>query len=160
MSSIRDRLAAKARRRVVIPVLVSDPTEDRRRAAVADAEFLAAQARPARAGDLPALQEAAAAARAAVAQHFEDVAFRALRPDDLEALIAEHSKGEEPDRDALRAALAAECAEDEALRDEAWWREQLDPKTTSWSSGERDQLYFELLTGLHYTVPAAALPKD
>lgn len=157
--SIRDQLAGKARRRVVIPVQVSDPTEDDRRAAEARGERALAAATPGIDPDaLAALDERVHQTTVALAAHFVDVAFVALHPRKFEALIAAHTtdKGD-VDRDALRPALAAACAEDEDLRDEAWWAAQL--ASGNWSTGERDDLYRRLFTELNYSVPSGSIPK-
>ncbi len=52
--------------------------------------------------------------------------------------------------------LAAACAVDPDLQDEAWWAEQLNGD--SWSLGERDGLYRELLD-LNLSRPRPGTPK-
>lgn len=157
--SLRDRLAAKARRRVSVRVQVTDPGPDLTRLAQAATFLLAAQADPERAAEVPALQGEVDEARDAVASHSEVVWFAALPPVDFEALVAAHTTPAGVDADALCVALAAECAEDEGLRDSDWWAAQLHPETGSWTSGERDDLYHQLFTVLHYSVPSEAVPK-
>lgn len=153
--SLRDRLAAKARRRLVIPVQVSDPTEDLQRAAEAEVLALAAEAQ----GDTEQAARIRQAAQEAVSRHVEHVAFQAMDPVDFEALSAAHvdDDGEIADRDRFTAALAAECAVDEDLRDEDWWFDQV--TSGRWSSGERANLYSRLYFELNSSVPRSAYPK-
>lgn len=157
--SARDRLAAKARRRDVVTVQVTDPAEDSRRAA--EAQQLLAQARITPGFDAAALAEleqAVTDAQAALAEHFEQVEFVALDPADFEALVAAHTtEAGDVDRDALRPVLAAACAVDEDLQDATWWAEQL--SSGVWTSGERDELYYRLFTLLHYSVPSGGVSK-
>lgn len=157
--SLRDRLAAKQRRHVSVPVQVSDPTDDVQRVAAARALLLAAQADPARADELPDLERAEAQAAAALAAHVVVVKFAQLPDDDFEALVAAHTGNDGINQVTLLPALAAACAVDEDLRDEAWWAEQLDPRVPTWGPGERDQLYYRLYTELHYLVPSEAVGK-
>jgi hypothetical protein len=157
--TLRDQLAAKRRRHVTVRVQVSDHTDDVQRAAAARALLLAAQADPARADELPDLEHAEAQAAAAVAAHFVDVQFAQLSDADFEALVAAHTDADGIDQTMLLPALAAACAVDKDLRDEQWWSIQLDPRTSAWSPGERDQLYYRLYTELHYLVPAEAVGK-
>ncbi|EYR64676.1 hypothetical protein N866_07190 [Actinotalea ferrariae CF5-4] len=157
--TLRDQLAAKRRRHVTVTVQVSDHTDDAQRAAAARVLLLAAQADPARIGELPDLERAEADAAAALAAHFVPVQFAQLADEDFEALVAAHTGNDGIDQTTLLPALAAACAVDEDLRDEEWWAEQLDPRSPVWGPGERDQLYYRLYTELHYLVPAEAVGK-
>lgn len=158
--SVRDRLEGKASRHVEVRVQITDPGPALDAAAAAQTLLLAAQADPARAGEVPALAQAAAAAFAAVDDHYELVGFTALPPDVFEDLVAQHTTPDGvPDRDRLLVILAAACADDPDLRDEDWWTGQLFAKHSAWTPGERDQLYYRLFTELHYTVPAGGLGK-
>ncbi|MGN8245235.1 hypothetical protein ACTHAM_002354 [Cellulomonas soli] len=155
--SLRDRLAAKARRRVSFPVQVSDPTADQERAAGARTQLAVGQATGITSESIEALREAVTAADAAVEAHFVDVEFEALAPDLFEELLAANAPGGDVDQPAMRIALAAACAVDEELRDEQWWAEQF--ASGAWSPGELADLYYRLFTVLHYTVPAGGVSK-
>lgn len=157
--SLRDQLDRKARRRVVVPVQVSDPAQDDRRAADARRQLALARVTPGMDPDaLAELERLVEETTTALAAHFVDVAFVALRGDDFEALIAAHTGDDgDLDRDRMRPALAAACAEDESLRDPDWWAEQF--ASDEWSAGERDNLYNRLFTELNYSVPSGGIPK-
>lgn len=157
--SLKARLEGKERRRADIPVQVSDPAQDLQRAA--EARGLLAQARITPGFDaatLATLEQAVADADRAVGSHFVTVGFTALHPTELEDLVASHTTDAgDVDREAMRPALAAACADDAELKDPAWWAEQFASGT--WTSGERDSLYHELLSQLHYAVPSGSIPK-
>lgn len=157
--SLRERLQAKARRRVTVTVQVTDPADDARRAAEARVLLLAAQTDPTRADELPALERAVEEADAAVAANMVDVTFEQLTDADFEAVVAAHTTDDGVDQAAVLPVLAAACAVDEDLRDEQWWTDQLDPASGVWSPGERDHLYFKLYSELHYAIPSGVVPK-
>jgi len=155
--TLRERLAAKQRRRVVVPVQVSDPGPAREALDLATrkAQFLElAGTDP---DGLAAAQAAETAARAALAEHYENVEFQAIAPVDAEAIFAAHTNDAgETDDVAAAPELAAACAVDEELRDVDWWREQLTDGT--WSLGERVSLYDQLVT-LNMSAPRESVPK-
>lgn len=156
--SLRERLEAKARRRVVWTVQVSDPDLAQAAAAAASAERQAGGAVGVSEGAARALDEVVADTRDQVASHFERVEFEALAPEDFEALLAAHvDEHGDVDRPAMRAALAGACAVDEDLRDADWWAEQL--ASGRWSKGEVDDLYHLLFTVLNYSVPRGGYSK-
>ena len=163
--SLREKLAAKQRRHVTVPVQVSDPGPATERVAAARQALAAAQMSPTTTrAELAERQRAVDAAIAEYAEHFVDVDFLALQPKDFEALFSAHlvenDKGEAvTDRATFLPALAAACAVDEDLQDEEWWAEQLDPAESTWTPGERDSLYYQLLTELHYSVPGRVVSK-
>lgn len=163
MSDLRARLAAKAVRRVVVPIAVADPTEQ-------EAALQAAHTRLALLGAEPS-EEAAAkaqadldAARAAYDECFADVVFHALGADEYEALL-EHYAIDDPDLDPERddtvrwddllPDLLAASAEDDGLRDPDWWAEQL--AKPEWSQGDKLDLRSRLVR-INMEVPAKA-PK-
>lgn len=162
--SLRSRIEAKARRRVVYPVQVTDPTATA--AALAEAERLVALYTATTAPDdasdedrerLAKAEALRDAARAEHASHYAEVTFRALSPDEFEALAASYRDDAGGlDTKALSAPLAAACAEDEDLRDEEWWAEQL--TGGSWNTAEVGVLTTTLLD-LNYSSPSAIVPK-
>lgn len=155
--SVRDRLAAKSRRRVVVPVDVGQPTdEELLRVAEAESAQLSAQIK----GDAEAAAAASAAVDAASQRYRLRLEFEALPPEDFEAVVAAYPAGEGEDggvdyKVALPV-LAAECAVDEELRDEGWWRDQLG--SGQWSAGERLRLWRALFV-LNASAPDPYIPK-
>ena len=151
---LRERLDAKSRRRVVVPVLVGEPTQDDvRRVAEAQAAYLEALAE----GDTPP----ASAVDEAMASFRVDVEFQALPPNEFEAIAAGYPAAEGDDggmdwKSALPV-LAAMCAVDEDLRDEAWWAKALSDEG-SWSHGERHTLWRALLH-INANAPDPRVPK-
>ncbi len=156
--TLADRLRAKAARRVVVPVLLDSTADDERRVADARTLHLAALARKAPAEEIDTLAADLAAAEDAARAHTLDVEFQALAPADFERLVgASTDKAGDVDRDAALPALAAACAVDESLRDEALWAELIGSGT--WSKGERDALYAALMFTLNYSAPPARAGK-
>jgi hypothetical protein len=156
--TLRDQIAAKSRRTVVVPVQVTDLGEDGPRAAQARTLALAAQVNGSTTEQIDAALAALDVAAAAVHTHFADVEFRALSPDDFEALVARNTDGAgDINRTAFCAELAAACAVDESVNEAGWWATQF--ASGSWSKGEFDSLYHALFTQLNYSAPGPALPK-
>lgn len=156
--SLRERLEAKARRRVTLPVQVGDdPTPAVQ--LVEGATFALAVARGAETVDEAAVataEEALAAAQAGLAEHWVHVEFVALDPDDMERLLAAHQGADgELDTDSAVPYLAAECAVDESLGDPQWWADHI---TAKWSYGERTQFTSDLFN-LNYSAPSRNVPK-
>jgi hypothetical protein len=159
-TSVRERLAAKARRTCTVPVQVSDPGPARAAHDDAQRRVLALTLAVAEHGDdeqrAAALAEANTAldvARAALDEHFVHVEFQALADDEYEAIVARFSDDEGAlDRRAATPLLAAACAVDESLRDPDWWAEQL--ARPEWSTGEALALHVELLN-LNFRAPAS-----
>lgn len=167
--SLRERLAAKKRRTVTVPVQVSDPGPARVAYEQAERQFLLLQLthdagrddgskdRAALKRKLASAKKARDTAKAGYLEHFEEVEFQAANAPDAERVLGEHlgSDGEWMESTALPP-LAALCAVDEELRDEPWWTEQL--ASGSWSSGERGRLWMSLL-GINTALPPENLPK-
>lgn len=155
--SLREQLAAKTRRTVVVPVLVSDPGEDVRRLEEARAGYLAAAVRGRDVEDAKASLDAAAEA---VQAHYADAVFQALDPDDFEAVAAAYpsTDGQDGGLDwkAALPVLAAACAVDETVRDKDWWATQLDSGV--WSHGEKLALWSALLH-INYATLDPRVPK-
>lgn len=135
--NLRERLTAKARRRVVVSIPVTDPGDAARRAA----EQATAQVTVARLAGAPPdrvneLQDAADVAQAVLAEHTVDIALRALPAAEWEALTARHllDNGEDLDWDELLPVALACCVEDTDLGDVDWWRERL--REAAWTAGD------------------------
>lgn len=168
--SLKERLAAKKRRTVTVPVQVSDPGPARVAYEQADRQCTLLQlAHDAGADDgskdraalkrkLTSAKKARDTAKAAYLEHFEEVDFQAADPADTERVLGQHlDKDGDWQESTATAPLAALCAVDEELRDEQWWIEQL--ASGSWSTGERGRLWTALL-GINVTMPPESLPKD
>lgn len=160
MSGVRERLAAKKRRRIEFPVQLSDPGPalerlERAQKAIALLNYAGVPDDDERRASTQAELEEAIADRD---EHFEYLQFQALGPDDFEALAATFRDDEgDLDTKALLAPLAAASAVDPDLQDEEYWAEQLSSKV--WSTGEREQLSAGLL-GINWSAPGAQVPKD
>ena len=160
--SQRERLLGKRRLSVQYPVKVEDTT-------VAEKEL--EEARTALRQALIAADSEAEAtvvnarrrrdkALAAVEACYETLTISALRPADLEALLAEHPATDEDGPDALwhvdtfRPALLAACVESDMTADDwaAFCEDNL-------SRGERDDLWLTVLA-VNQRVPDSAIPKD
>lgn len=163
MSSLRDRLDRKGPRKITIPILVDDHVAA---AAVLQAATVAADA----AAFNPAVDEV----ERERLEHERDLAEQAYRdcwaevefrghPAEVEALVVEHTLEDagdgEPgvDRAAVLPKLAALCAVDIELQDEAWWADQL--ASDAWTDAERDHLWAMLFAHLHYSLPSPVLGK-
>jgi len=160
VSALRDRLAAKARRRTVFHVEISDAEDARRRVDEAQQQVTLRGFMDG-ASELETAKAALAAAEQELAKHYEPVEFQAATPADYEALSAAHfqdKKDDDIDIDAVLPALAAICAVEEDMRDEAWWSDQLSPATSAWSAGERSALYNRLVD-LNVARPDVRIPK-
>ncbi len=161
--SLKARLESKAPRRGVSLVQVADPSPAQAALDVASTQLARAEL-AARAGDAAALaarDEAAAVRQAAladVAACFVEVEFVALPGEQMEALVDRFTTRSTGKLDvaAITPVLAARCAVDEELQDEAWWRDQL--ASPSWSQGDQDALRTDLLN-LNWATPPDSLPK-
>ena len=168
--SLKERLAAKKRRSVIVPVQVSDPGPARVAYETAERQVTLLQLthdasaddgskdRAALKRKLTASKKERDKARAAYLEHFEEIEFVAAAADDAERVLGEHlDKDGNWDETTACAPLAALCAADEELRDEAWWTEQL--ASDAWSAGERGSLWTKLLA-INVNMPPESLPKD
>lgn len=157
---LASRLAGRAPRRTVVPIEVTDPGDDVRSLAVVSRQLLDMARIQHAQGELDdeglaVVRARADEARAALAEHCVDVALVAAPADVWEALLSEHlaDDGADITADALPAMLAA-CAEDESLRDPAWWAERL----PTWPFGDRQALRLAVLD-LNAWSPGKALGK-
>lgn len=158
MSDLRERLARKARRRTTISVALSDAAEVVARANKVERDQLMALAR----NDSEAasqLEADLAELRTELAGHYADVEFIACTPGDFEALQTDFTGsdgGVDPGKlTANLPALITACVAEEDLRDEEFWREQLD--SGSWSYGERVNLANRLIS-LNVAAPDERIP--
>jgi hypothetical protein len=158
--TLRDKLAAKTRRRLVVPIQVTDPTEDqqawmgvmaaieveRRKGDDADAEMLAN------------LNEQADAAAERAKDHFAEIELQSLPQRDWEAACAEWADddGQVDWAKALAPLLEASCV-DEDLQDAEYWRDTMSRE--DWTEGDTDSLRAALLKLNVYAVDAR-VPKD
>jgi len=159
----RERLRAKRRRRVVIPIQVSEDPGNlalvvaRRRGTCAALRDIPT---PEAASLLAQAEADLAEAEAALAEHVVEVPFESMPPADFEALIALHPSVDPADDSGIAwrtclPALAAGCCAEEDGGDEAWWAETLD--MDCWTSADLMTLWGELLR-LHTRAPSARLP--
>ena len=156
MSGLRERLAAKARRRLVVPILVSDPSTDQYTLNGAMVALQLAQSREeAQPGEVENLTQAVQEAADAVKGHYVDVHLQALTAADWEAAMAKWT-GDTVDWAAALPPLLAESCVDEELRDEQWWSERLGDD--SWSEGDIDALRRALLL-LNVSAADPSVPK-
>lgn len=162
MTSLRERIEAKARRTVSLPILV-DETETATAAVTETLRQLQNHQRTA--PDEPdeafraeeqrlrdAVQDAVKAQQDLVVH----VKLRALPADEWEAVFGavELDENGEADLDECRAAVLAACCVDEDLRDEQWWEQRL----STWTKGEKIAADFILLD-LNLGAPARSPGK-
>lgn len=160
--SLKDRLAAKAARRIVIPIGITEPGEAQE-ALLAAKMALTLSTRDGEvtpsAAERKKLTNAVDAAQKAYDDCFVDVPFTAVSSSDYEALMEAHARpdpGEDEELiewDACLPELVAASCEDPELRDPAWWREQFAKDT--WSTADKMQLRFTL-ERLNMDVPVKA----
>lgn len=153
MTSIREQLAGKARRRVVVPVQMSESAGDEDSWAGAATALRLAEHRRNEAEDDQARELAQAEVdsmtslleerTAAIEGHFAQVELQALPSDEWEAAEQQWHDGDKWDwGKALPPLLAASCTDAE-LQDEAFWADTL--KLPEWGKGDKDGLIAGLL---------------
>lgn len=161
MTSIRELLNQKQRRRLVVPIQVTDPTEDQN-AWVGIMQAL--QIARTKTGDeanpdyVAQLGKQLDDAEERVNAHFAPVELQSLPPVEWEAACAEwrDDDGDVDWAQAMAPLLAASCV-DEDLRDAEYWRELMSRDT--WTEGDTDALRAALLT-LNVYAADARVPKD
>ncbi len=148
--TLRDRLAAKTRRRVVVPVQVADLSE----AAAAEVlELQRAALAATESGDPSGLEGLADRIAALRADVTVEVTFTVTPA--FERVLSAYPDGDGgTDWQAALPMLAGLCAEDESLQDDTVWVELLQ----SWSHGERLSLWAALLN-LNTAAPSPHVPK-
>jgi len=156
--SLREQLEAKQRRRLVVPVQITDPAADERTLGGAVQALRLAESRdPRQAGEVEACTAAVTEGSAAVLAHYAQVELQSLPASDWEAAMARWTGEDGVDWDHALAPLLAVSCVDESVRDEAFWAGLL--VTPSWTDGDRDQLKRALLV-LNVSAPDPLVPKD
>ena len=160
--SLRTRLAAKAPRRIVFPVQVSDPGKATEFVAEAEQKLkwlnvtaLTVDDKAKHEEAIRAAEENVADARAALAEHFLDVEFQAGHPADVERILADNADDKGQWNVKALPALAALSVVDPELQDAEWWQAQFEGL---WSLGERDTLW-AVLIDLNASAPPTSVPK-
>lgn len=147
---LRATLEAKRRRTLAVPILVSDPAQDRETLVGISAALALARERAQR----DEADEAAAGVAAQIEAQYDDavaklrsnwadVALQSLPRGDWEAAQAAYQGSDTLDWDAALPALLAVSCVDRELQDEAWWREQL--AKPEWSEGDINALRIAVL---------------
>jgi hypothetical protein len=168
--SLRERLAAKARKRTIYRVQVDDTAAAERALQVRVAALeLKVALRPkleaedgfdvaAFDADLVVLRDQVAEARAQHEACYADVELQSLPPDEWDAVLATAPRDADGDVDLddVRAVLLAASCVDEDLRDVEFWTERLaDP---AWTKGEKVALN-NTLVQLNLNAPAGRQGK-
>lgn len=161
MTSIRELLDKKQRRRLVVPIQVTDPTEDQNAwMGVMQALQIARSktGEEARPDYVTQLVKNLDEAEERVNSHFAPVELQSLPQDEWEAANAEwrDDEGDINWADALAPLLAVSCV-DEDLRDAAYWRDLMSRDT--WTEGDTDALRMAILQ-LNVYAADARVPKD
>lgn len=162
MSSLRERLAAKQRRRIVVPIQMSDSTEDQNVWMGIASALRLAEKRLADAEDDAAREHAQSEVdqstalldeqQAAIEAHFVQIELQSLPNPEWEAAMQQWHDGDRWDwSQALAPLLAASCVDAE-LQDEEYWAGVL--QSPEWTNGDRDGLIAGLL---HVNVTRADL---
>jgi hypothetical protein len=151
MPTLRERLAAKDRRRTVQPVQLTEPTPEESDLIATLTMLAVTEGRELTADELAPLD-------ALRSERYVDVGFAAVDSDVWEKIAATHpaAEGEDGGMDWRRAlpVVAALCCEDESMQDDEAWLDTL----ASWSHGEKVGLWGALLS-INAQAPAAHLPK-
>lgn len=162
--SLRSRLEEKTRRRLTVPILVSDPAEDQGQAQTLYAALQVAtgEADTETAKRLEAeLKEVAERVRS----HWAEVELQALPRDEWRAANSAWQTVETTEdgpqvvtnwAEALAPLLAESCV-DPDLRDAQWWAQQL--ARPEWSEGDTNALQMALLR-LNVDAADPQVPKD
>lgn len=162
--SLRSRIEEKTRRRLTVPIRVSDPSEDQAQAQTLYAAYQAAvgaQDADAAAKHEVELEEAAARIRS----HWVDVEMQAMPRDEWRAATSAWQTVESTEdgpqvvtnwAEAMAPLLAESCVDPE-LRDADWWAEQLN--RPEWSEGDTNALQMALLR-LNVDAADPQVPKD
>lgn len=140
MTSLRDKIAAKARRTASFPLQVGDVAAAQAEVATARAvldlhqqqvkariDANGGQQTDAEQQRILVLRGALKEAQAREADTVVNVEIQSLPDDEWDAILGEAPEDEagDIDLDDVRAALLAASCTDESLRDEAWWEQQL-----------------------------------
>lgn len=163
--SLRDQLAGKVRRRVSVPILVSDFTGDMQELNGAVVALEAARGRQAPEEEMEPLRSLVEELSEKVRSHWAPLELQALHAAEWEIAASNWQTIEINDDGpvsvmdwtvALPPLLAESCV-DPDLRDAEWWAEQL--AKPHWSEGDLDALRAAILT-LNIDAAGAQAPKD
>lgn len=160
--NLKERLEGKQRRRLSVPILVSDPSEDQAALSTLLAAFNAATGRD---DEIRLLQPQVEEQAEKVRSHWVQVELQSL-PKDVWREVNTAWQTVETTEDgpevvtnwdeALAPILAASCV-DEDLQDESWWSGQL--AQPGWSEGDVNALKLAVLR-LNVDAVDPQVPKD
>jgi hypothetical protein len=155
---LREKLESKARKRLVVPIQVSDPTVEHQAYMGAAAALQVARSKEEATPEYIAqLEKQVVDAGERYRQHFVEVELQSLDRVDWNAAMSKWMGDEYIDWDAALAPLLAESCTDPDLKDEAWWAERL--AGAEWSEGDVDGLKQAVLA-LNVASMEARYPKD
>jgi hypothetical protein len=154
---LKDQLEAKKRRRLVVPIQISDPSEDHEIYMGVAVALQQAQQREDNGAVVAQLETQLVAAGEKVRSHYADVELLAMRRDDWNAAMAAWQGDDDIDWAEALAPLLAESCVDDDLRSVEWWRQQLG--RDEWTEGDTDALKSGLLQ-LNVMRMEARYPKD
>lgn len=160
MTSIKEHLESKQRRRLVQPIQITNPAEDQQIWMGVTAALQVQQNKPDDERDnavIANLQKQLDQAWERWRSHYADVELQSMPRSDWNAAMTEWQGEDGVDWPAALAPLLAACCVDEDLRDPEWWRTQLGQE--SWSEGDTNSLRMAVLA-LNVDGLDARLPKD
>lgn len=156
--SIKDLLAAKQRRRLVVPVQISNPAADQEEWLGVYHAIEAAKSREdADPKELESLQVQLLECSDKLQAHFVKVELQALSADEWEAAAKVFEGDDDFDWKSGLPVLMAESCVDTELQDAEYWRETL--QRPEWTDGERDALKSAILR-LNVHADQGHVPKD
>lgn len=163
MSALRDLIGTKQRRRMTVPIQISDPSEDHEIWLGLQVALESAKRREDDAATA-LLRTQLDEATQRIQEHWAGIELQAL-PYELWETVSQVWRGEVDQADAdggihwpeALAPLLAESCVDPDLQDADWWREQL--AQPGWSEGDRDTLKLALLR-LNVATWEPNIPKD
>jgi hypothetical protein len=161
VTSIRELLDSKQRRRLVVPIQVTDPTEDQEAWVGAMQALTIARSKDddeQRPDYMAQLSKQLDEAEARIKTHFANVELQSLPSAEWEAANAawRDDEGDVNWAEALAPLLAASSV-DEDLRDAEYWQELMSRDT--WTEGDTDSLRAAILK-LNVEAFDARVPKD
>lgn len=140
--TLREQLASKQRKRLIVPIQVTDASADHEQwMAVAMSLELARNRDDT--GTVAILERELADASDRYRAHWVQVEMQAMSADDWESAMQQWHGGDEINWAEALAPLLAESCVDPTLRDVAEWRERL--SSPEWTLGDRDALRAGLL---------------
>lgn len=154
---LREKLEAKQRKRLVVPVQVSDPSTEHEAYIGAATALQLAQATDASTPEYIAqLEKQVVDAGERYRGHFVEVELQSLERADWNAAMAKWQGEEYIDWEQALAPLLAESCTDLELKDEEWWTTRL--SGAEWAEGDVDSLKQAILA-LNISAMEARFPK-